>query len=337
MDIRAPGLPRRNLRAQAGMTLIELMISMALGLLVIVAATSAFVASRETSRDTESLARIQENARIAFDFMRRSLREAGGIPCGTRMSDIAEIASDSGWYANGKYETLALEGKKDAGFGASASIKEIDGGDFIVAYATGSGDSLRLITLASDASIGGISPIIGVSGKTLVLQSKSGFDTDGLILACDQSKGAIFTKGDFTANATKSLPDQGTFSSPNFNPGAFGLSAVNAYLAMLQPEVWFIGANERGGKSLYRITGDAHADEIASNVVKMQLSYLVPGKSAYLDAKSISASDWPKVVAVRILLTLRNDSTLATGFVERTLAHTVAIRNRQAPQPPSSP
>ncbi|MDR0701004.1 MAG: prepilin-type N-terminal cleavage/methylation domain-containing protein [Azoarcus sp.] len=333
MDIRALALPRR--RQRVGMTLIELMISMALGLLVIIAATSALVASRGTSRDTEAIARIQENARIAFDFMRRSLREAGGTPCGTAAGDIA-ITSGAGWYATGQYEKLALEGMQDTGFaGVSASIKKIDNSDFAVAYASGSGDSLRLITLASDAGGGGISPVIGKSGGTLALRSMNGFDPDGLMLACDQSNGVIFAGGTFTASPTASMPDRGTFSSPDFDPDAFGLSTVNAYLAMLQPEVWFIGANERGGKSLYRVIGDnASADEIASNAVALRLSYLVPDKAAYVEANNIDPDDWPNVKAIRILLTLRNDSTLATGYVERTLAHTVALRNRQPTQPP---
>ncbi|MDR2092513.1 MAG: prepilin-type N-terminal cleavage/methylation domain-containing protein [Azoarcus sp.] len=336
MNIRATAFPRR--RRCAGMTLIELMISMALGLLVIIAATSALVADRQTSRDTEALARIQENARIAFDFMRRSLREVGGTPCGTEVGEI-DIKSGSGWYATGTYRDLVLEGTKDAGFaGTSASIKKTDNSNFTVTYASGSGDSLRILTLASDAGSGGMSQIISQSGGTLVLQSIYGFNPDDLMLACDLSDGTIFTQGTFTPSPTASMPYRGTFSSPNF-PDTFTFNLVNAWFAMLQPEVWFIGANERGGKSLYRIIGNgsnsnARADEIAADAVKMQISYLVPDKSAYLDANSISTDEWPDVVAVRILLTLRNDSTLATGYVERTLAHTVALRNRQPPQPP---
>jgi type IV pilus assembly protein PilW len=343
MDCRFLFFPARRRCEQAGMTLIELMISLALGLLVIAAAISIFLASREAHRDTESLSRIQENARIAFDLMHRSMREAGGIPCGAGANSISyAVTPGAAWYAvaSASYEALALEGKTDDGIGgASGQIQKPDGGNYTVTYASGGGDSVRLLTLSSDTGSGGLSPIIGKSKNVLTLQSMDGFDPSGIFLACDQSKGSVFMGGTFTASPTPSMPEQGTFSSANFDPDGFGLTAIGAYLAMLHPEVWFIGRNERGGRSLYRVANNS-VDEIAPDAVNMRLNYLVPGAAAYVDADKITADDWPKVVAIRIVLTLRSDSTRAAnaqGVIERTLAHTVTLRSRQPAQPLPSP
>ncbi|MDR2032249.1 MAG: prepilin-type N-terminal cleavage/methylation domain-containing protein [Azoarcus sp.] len=334
----SPCFPLHRRAGQTGMTLVELMVSMALGLIVVAAAISIFLASREANRDTESLSRIQENARIAFDLMHRSMREVGGIPCGAGASSITyAVPPGAEWYATAgaSYEALALEGKTDDGIGgASAQIQRPDGGNYTVEYASGSGDSVRLLTFSSDTGGGGLSPIIAQSGNTLTLQSIDGFDPNGIFLACDQSKGSIFTGGRFSASPTASMPERGTFIATHFDPVAFGLTTIGAYLAMLHPEVWFIGKNERGGRSLYRVA-DSGADEIAPDAVNMRIEYLVPGAAAYADAGKIAADDWPKVVAIRIVLTLRSDSTrsaTAPGVIERTLAHTVTLRSRQPVQ-----
>ncbi|MDR2882119.1 MAG: prepilin-type N-terminal cleavage/methylation domain-containing protein, partial [Azoarcus sp.] len=67
---------------QRGMTLIELMIAMLLGLIVVGGVLGIFVANSETHRQTDDLARIQENARVAVQLMGHSMREAAGNPCG---------------------------------------------------------------------------------------------------------------------------------------------------------------------------------------------------------------------------------------------------------------
>ena len=70
---------------QAGLTLVELMVALVLGLVLILGVLNIFVSNRETFRVTENLTRIQENARAGFDFMARDVREAGQNPCGTNL------------------------------------------------------------------------------------------------------------------------------------------------------------------------------------------------------------------------------------------------------------
>ena len=333
-------LPPRRRPWQGGVTLVEVLISLALGLIVIAAAIGIFLSSREANRNIESLSRIQENARIVFDLMSRSMREVGGVPCGAKMPDPVKITSAYGWCPADEYEKQALEGKKNAGFaGVAVQIPKPGGGTHTVKYPDSStgldpGDSVRFITLASEAGSGGMSQIIGKSGNKLVLQSISGFDKNGLILACNPREGVIFTGGEFVGGPTASMPEKGEYAPPatidlagTYVPNT-GTSTGTYYLAMLQPEVWFIGANDRGGTSLYRITGNnASADEVAPNATKMTLAYLVPGKSGYLDASEVDAGDWPRVLAVRVFLTLSDNSARPT--FERTLMHTVSLRNRR--------
>lgn len=74
---RAPfgaATPRKH---QAGLTLLELMISMSLGLLLVVGIGTVYVGSNQTYRVQEDNARIQENGRYALEAIGRSLRQAG--------------------------------------------------------------------------------------------------------------------------------------------------------------------------------------------------------------------------------------------------------------------
>jgi type IV pilus assembly protein PilW len=63
-------------RRQHGMTLIELMVALAIGAFLMIGAITVFMQSRTTFRVTESLARLQENARFALDSIEPDIRMA---------------------------------------------------------------------------------------------------------------------------------------------------------------------------------------------------------------------------------------------------------------------
>lgn len=67
---------RQILSGQRGLSLIELMIAMALGLLVMAAVIQLFIGSRQTYSATEAVARVQENGRFAMEFVKPDLRAA---------------------------------------------------------------------------------------------------------------------------------------------------------------------------------------------------------------------------------------------------------------------
>ncbi len=63
--------------SQAGLTLLELLISITLGLLLLFGIGTVYVSSSKTYRVQENNARIQENGRYYLDIIGRSLRQAG--------------------------------------------------------------------------------------------------------------------------------------------------------------------------------------------------------------------------------------------------------------------
>ncbi len=63
-------------RRHSGMTLIELMVALAIGMFLMIGAMTVFMQSRTTFRITESVARLQETARFAVDTLEPDIRLA---------------------------------------------------------------------------------------------------------------------------------------------------------------------------------------------------------------------------------------------------------------------
>ncbi|MBV6802360.1 PilW family protein [Xanthomonas euvesicatoria] len=70
-----------NQRAAAGISLVEMMIAMVIGLVLMLGVIQVFSASRTASMLAEGGARAQENGRFAMDFLQRDIRMAGHFGC----------------------------------------------------------------------------------------------------------------------------------------------------------------------------------------------------------------------------------------------------------------
>ncbi len=81
-------------QTQSGLTLVELLIAMVLGLIVISAVVNTYVGSTRSARFSQGLAYIQENGRYGITTMQRGIRLAGYAPNGDlEPFDIANSSS----------------------------------------------------------------------------------------------------------------------------------------------------------------------------------------------------------------------------------------------------
>jgi len=74
--MRTPGITAFARSRNGGMTLIELMVALGIGSFLMIGALTVFMQSRTTFRVNEQIARLQENARYAFDVMEPDIRMA---------------------------------------------------------------------------------------------------------------------------------------------------------------------------------------------------------------------------------------------------------------------
>ena len=67
-----------------GLGLVEIMISMVLGIFLVGGVITLFTSNQQNFKVNENLAQIQEGARFAYEQMNREVRDAGTNPCGVR-------------------------------------------------------------------------------------------------------------------------------------------------------------------------------------------------------------------------------------------------------------
>lgn len=72
---------RRKPSAMQGMTLVELMVALLIGLLLVLGVIQIFSASRSAYQLSAGLARVQENGRFALDYLQRDVRMVGHFGC----------------------------------------------------------------------------------------------------------------------------------------------------------------------------------------------------------------------------------------------------------------
>ncbi len=71
---------KRQRQCQSGVTLVELMVSLAIGLVIALAVTMAYVAVRGTATSTDAVSRINEDGKLALDMIAREIQMAGTYP-----------------------------------------------------------------------------------------------------------------------------------------------------------------------------------------------------------------------------------------------------------------
>ena len=369
--MQAPCGPSRSgradhaLRHQAGVSLLEVLIALVLGLLLIGAVSTAYLANRQTFRQVENLARVNENARTTFELLGRELREAGGTPCGARLptANVLRTGSASPWWT-------------DWGQG----LRGFDGHEALPARAFGAGTADRVA--GTDAVVvwsGSTLPALAIEhhdpaqARLRVRTHEHGLNNGYIVIACDQRQAAILQVTS-ASPGTHSTIVHHTEHGQNIQPGncsnLVGLWSApphdcsrafndnddersypfeaGSFLSRLSVSAWYIGHNGRGGTSLYRAvlgtqaTGSgansgriasAIPEEVIENVSNLQMHYLAPDAGGTLPSRYVDASqvgDWSRVLAVRLEPTYVTSEAVGTDGkpIERTLPFLVGIRTR---------
>lgn len=286
-----------RLARQTGLTLVELMVAMLLGLIVVGAVVSVLLTSRQSYTTTNGLSQLQDNARIAFELMARDIRQAGSSPCGN--TTVNDMLAGNGWYrwVNG----AGLFGVDDAANLSPQPTAPAPSSGFPALVTRGAGPVSRKLILA------------GQSCKDKVPMSEApadvGIGANDLVFACDGTQAYVFQTGAF--NAGLPLVPLGTPGNSAVQLGCTSFSS-SAYVAPYQAYAWYVAPSSiqlQGYSpvlSLYRAHYAGNqlvSDEIIRGVTGLQLAYLIGGPDL-VNASDIAASAWNAVSAVRVSLTL---------------------------------
>lgn len=324
-------------RRQQGLTLLEILVALTMGLVVIGGTIQIYLSSSQSYRTQEALSRIQENGRFAMEILNREIRMAGFSGCPPD-NDIANVLNDPGtrWWSD--FPTLALRGY------AGTEAFPAQG------FGTGSGDRVNdteaLIVIGGGGQGYSISDTPGHNPQSAVihLNQLHNLLNGDIVMVCDAQQTAIMQVTNVNENNVTIVHNTGTGTPGNCNtslgsPDPATLpdptnvvlcdDAVpyqfrsDATMVNFNPLAFYIGVSTRGdSRSLYRIrirsTGGGNPsintvrDELIEHVEDMRILYGIDTTNNrqiddYVDVADVA--NWDRVLGVRLDLLLASAPT----------------------------
>lgn len=323
---------------QSGFTLVELMISLVLGLLVIAAAGGIFLSNKRIYGSTETLNRIQENQRAAFELLSRDLREAGSNPCTrfTATNGPINLLADRSSPVWTTFQ-MGLTGTEN-GASDSITVFNANGRSRVTSHSTPTAD----LTVSDTAGLVNGQTLMVCNADTALIFSATKITSGGTVVGHDGAGncGSGFTRQPDYARCADAVPSAVGYCFNSVDQTTCGASAERgrspAMLLVPAAIVWSVANNARGGRSLFRTVNGGAPNEIAEGVTSLQLQYKIGNNTDFVDATSVAGTQWALVTAVRIAMTVTaaqgaQSATDVRGTnnaaLSRSAVDIVAIRN----------
>jgi type IV pilus assembly protein PilW len=304
-------------RRERGMTLLELMISMTIGLVILGAMSYLYVGTRGVYRVNESLARVQEAGRMALDFLQEDARAGGFLGCRSRNMPNAQMLMLARPAIPLAGSADSVRGFEDGGGWVNPSlIPRLRGDVLSVRRATGIGDELAANTDTAAATITLKNNCSGLTkGDYVALGS-----CDRLVIArvtnspaqtCSPAMAPVVVEHGVSGAGVDGLGGNGSngvVSGPDSHRIVPQFNLDSRAVAFKFEDVsYFIGGNPAGRPALYRATFEGAVEELVEHVEDLDLVFgvdtSVPADGIADDYRRADAvGDWSQVVSVRATL-----------------------------------
>ncbi len=222
---------------QAGLSLVEIMIALTIGLMIIGGVGYLYLGSRQAFRTQDNLTAIQENARFALETMTHDIRMAGYMGCGNLSAVTPHILAQN--ISAVSYATAVQVFPGGAGWTPPATIT-----------LKPNTDVLRI----SRAAGGGVNGTVpgGGNGSTLQISSNPyNFKKNDVLLVSDCSSADVFAVTNATSGGTTLTIGASNNVQPNKFSTAYGAGPPPAQVFKFYQTDYFIGcpsASYSGGK-----------------------------------------------------------------------------------------
>lgn len=330
----------------SGFSLVELMISMTLGLATIAAIGWMYLGTTQTYRTQDSVARLQEGARYAFEVIGNDLRMAGATGCS--YIDRANALNGTAWYT--RLFEQPLVSLDETG---TTGVTEFS-------------DALRVVR--ADISREFLVQSHNSAGAQLTL-SPHDLPAGSLLVATDCSHVALFQASAVTlttvTHAAGGIP--GNAVSALGTGGVIYTYTPGARVYRLNAATYYVANNPAGQPALFRerpigAAATVTAEELVEGVEDFQVSFGVDTDTVadgeanfpYLTAAAVNSAAvpgttaeerWNRVVSVRLSLLMRTvednvvPSAQSYSFnganvvatdrrLRRVFTHVIQVRNR---------
>lgn len=329
---------------QRGIGLVEIMISLVLGLLVTGAIVQIYMSTKRQNDMQTSLTGRQESGRFASQIIQRDAQMAGYRGCLRDLGNVANTLNNSG---NFLYRfDRHVEGFEN-GVGLPASITNVVPNTDVLTLRTV--DDLGLYTTATMASALA-DPVTALDLDPAPLAAND------IAVITDCGGAAIFQVTDFNAATGTIVHDAGGAAPGNASKNLVRRFGAGSQLFTIRTTSYFIRESDNGtGPALWRRSGGvAPPQELAEGVENMQLLFGLDTDGnqtadEYRAADAVAANQWRNVVSVQVALLVSGvadrvaDSDPRTfnllgedvgpfddGRLRRVVTFTIALRNRVA-------
>ena len=174
-------------RTEAGITLVETLIALALGLVVLSAAFNLYVSNRTVYKQVQGVARLQESARVAATLLAADIRQAGGSLCRNGLP-TTNIVNSSAWWAQPDKGIEGFGASETDDRAAAGSAYPRTAGDSFTVWSSNSGPAALVVATNVRGSIGGYP---GSMDWKISLVDSSGFSKGDLVVICDYYRALI--------------------------------------------------------------------------------------------------------------------------------------------------
>lgn len=307
---------------ERGFTMVEMMVALTLSLVLLGAITYVVVNSNKSYNTTDSLARLQENARFAMEFITRDLRRAGYMGCSTDVDDIKSTLNGTAHGGgSGGVSFKSFEGAEDITTGAvwypsgtavSFTNTPISGSDAITA---------RYLDLNNPVTIQKEMPN---ESAVLFVNSGHGLVAGDIITVSDCDGADIMQLTNVNpgsgADSGKDGLGHNSGSISGISPGNSTQKLGRSYgpgakvLKFLQFS-YYVGTNANNRRALFRVTPTG-TEELVEGVENLQLLFgEVTGsdRTPTKYSKAPDVSKWENVVSIRIGMLLSTVANTADG------------------------
>ncbi len=317
------------LRRQRGLTLVELMVALLLGLLVLTGVVQMFIANKETYRAQDGLARVQEAGRFAVYLLSSDLAGGGNLGCtGREHTDIRIVAEgvpdELKLDSEGKITTLGGIDNASASetIRTGVTIKPVPGTDVINVRGVSTNAGVRYVSglmssNSDDIGLGGGNLDVSVADLLYV-----GTCTKANVFRASNAVGPS-SAGPLKHAQTATI--DGKTENVNASAALTDAYGEDAVIGRFRSYWYYVALSTEkfDGQQIYalrRMDEDGVDSELVTGVENMQVVY---GINEDDDAEKIAdryvtadgVTDWERVVSMRINLLVNSVSRAARSPV----------------------
>lgn len=333
---------------QQGLSLVEVMISIALGLFLLAGLTYLYLGSKTSYGTQTAVSKVQETLRFAFEFISYDLRMAGYSGCINIRDAAPQVV-------------------------ANAPVPKVGLGNSLRGYPNGVGwtkpsawptrvvgtDVIEVSYVSSDCG-SNLTPPFSNGSQLFIASNNCGLVDNQVLIVTDCKRADVF-RGTFSSSSGKVNVAHGsaqnTQPAGSTCPGGSGKLVTecttagnyqgDAFLASLSGWVFYIGINPNGIPALYRGVSDGTSlpEELTEGVYGMTFQYgldTVVDSIFMADSYSATPTDWTQVVSVEVTLAARssedgavpnsqtytyNGASVTDKRYRQTLATLIGLRN----------